>query len=46
LLGKAEIVLIRPASEPSFRVECWRSFARYVHDFLCEAARDCPALPQ
>jgi sarcosine oxidase subunit gamma len=45
LFGKAEIVLMKPTSEPAFRVECWRSFARYVHDFLLEAARDCPALP-
>ena len=22
-----------------YRVECWRSFATYVHGFLCEAAR-------
>ena len=40
LLGKAEIVLIRPGDEPVFRVECWRSFATYVHGFLMEAARD------
>lgn len=26
LLGKAEIVLVRPREEPLFRVECWRSF--------------------
>jgi sarcosine oxidase, subunit gamma len=44
LLGKAEIILIRPGAEPAFRLECWRSFARYVHDFLIEAARDCPPL--
>jgi sarcosine oxidase subunit gamma len=44
LLGKAEIVLIRPGAEPVFRVECWRSFARYVHGFLVEAARDFPPL--
>jgi len=43
LLGKAEIVLMRPGSAPSFRLECWRSFAEYVHAFLAEAARDCPA---
>ncbi len=43
ILGKAEIVLMRPASAPVFRVECWRSFAEYVHAFLAEAARDCPA---
>ena len=40
LLGKAEIVLLRPSEEPLFRVECWRSFATYVHGFLQEAARD------
>lgn len=40
LLGKAEIVLMRLSDAPSFRVECWRSFATYVHDFLSEAARD------
>lgn len=39
LLGKAEIVLIRHAGAvPSYRVECWRSFATYVHGFLQEAA--------
>ena len=38
LLGKAEIVLIRPGSQPVYRVECWRSFATYVHGFLLEAA--------
>jgi sarcosine oxidase subunit gamma len=41
LLGKAEIVLIRPDAAPVFRVECWRSFAPYVHGFLSEAALDC-----
>jgi sarcosine oxidase subunit gamma len=40
LLGKAEIVLIRAGAAPVFRVECWRSFAAYVHGFLIEAARD------
>ena len=40
LLGKAEIVLIRADDAPTFRVECWRSFAPYVHGFLLEAARD------
>ena len=44
LLGKAEIVLIRAGQAPVFRVECWRSFATYVHGFLVEAARDCPPL--
>lgn len=38
LLGKAEIILLRESDGPSFRVECWRSFARYVHAFLLEAA--------
>ncbi|BCM87536.1 sarcosine oxidase subunit gamma [Methylobacterium indicum] len=39
LLGKAEIVLIRHAGPvPAYRVECWRSFATYVHGFLQEAA--------
>lgn len=37
LLGKAEIVLIRPTQEPLYHVECWRSFAPYVHGFLVEA---------
>ena len=40
ILGKAEIVLIRAGSEPVYRVECWRSFAPYVHAFLEEAARE------
>ncbi|MGA0531667.1 sarcosine oxidase subunit gamma [Hansschlegelia sp. KR7-227] len=38
LLGKSEIVLIRPTDAPTWRVECWRSFAVYVHGFLVEAA--------
>ena len=44
LLGKAEIVLMRPGEAPVFRVEVWRSFAAYAHGFLVEAARDCPPL--
>jgi sarcosine oxidase, subunit gamma len=40
LLGKAEIVLMRLDDAPTYRVECGRSFARYVHDFLLEAARE------
>jgi sarcosine oxidase subunit gamma len=44
LLGKAEIVLMRPGAAPVFRVECWRSFASYVHGLLVEAARDCAPL--
>jgi len=37
LLGKAEIILWRLGG---WRVECARSFARYVHAFLREAARE------
>jgi len=44
LLGKAEIILMRPGEAPTFRVECWRSFAEYVHGFLAESARDCAPL--
>jgi sarcosine oxidase, subunit gamma len=40
LLGKAEIILLRERDTPSYRIECWRSFARYVHAFILEAARD------
>jgi sarcosine oxidase subunit gamma len=40
LLGKAEIVLFRLTDARGFRVECGRSFARYVLGFLLEAARD------
>lgn len=39
LLGRAEIVLMRTGDEPTYRVECWRSFARYVGAFLAEAVR-------
>ncbi len=39
LLGKAEIVLMRPGHGPVFHVECWRSFAPYVFAFLVQAAR-------
>ena len=50
LLGKAEIILLRmPATDddtPRFRVECWRSFGRYVYSFLTEAARDYAAVPK
>ncbi len=38
LLGKAEVVVVRIGDD--FRVECWRSFAPYVHAFLQEAARE------
>jgi sarcosine oxidase subunit gamma len=42
ILGKVEIVLLRTA-EDGFRVECWRSFSDYAHDFLLEAAADAEA---
>lgn len=38
LLGKAEVVVVRTGAD--FRVECWRSFAPYVHAFLQDAARE------
>lgn len=37
-LGHAEIVLMRIDDAPTYRVECWRSFAAYVGAFLVEAA--------
>lgn len=40
LLGKAEIVLIRPGPARAYRVECGRSFAPYVHRLLSEVARE------
>ncbi len=44
-LGKAEIVLLRlhdvadeiRSPTPVFRIESWRSFGRYLHDFLQQA---------
>ena len=39
LLGKAEIILSRWDEAPAFEIECSRSFAVYVRDFLYEAAR-------
>jgi sarcosine oxidase, subunit gamma len=39
LLGKAEIVLSRLDDRPAFEIECARSFAAYVRDFLHDAAR-------
>lgn len=43
LLGKAEIVLLRLHDTADggqrYRVECWRSFGRYLYAFLAEAAR-------
>lgn len=40
LLGKAEIVLLRQGIEAAYRIECWRSFAPYVHAFLKDGARE------
>jgi sarcosine oxidase, subunit gamma len=41
LLGKCEILLFRlDSTEPTFRIECWRSFATYISAFLTEAARE------
>jgi sarcosine oxidase subunit gamma len=44
LLGKAEIILARPDEAPAFEVECVRSFAAYVCNFLIEAARGLSAI--
>ncbi len=40
VLGKAEIVLVRPGADSLYRVQCWRTFAPYVHNFLEDAARE------
>jgi sarcosine oxidase subunit gamma len=39
LLGKADVVLAKTDDLPTFEIECGRSFAAYIHDFLLEAAR-------
>ena len=39
LLGKAEIILSRCDEAPAFEIECGRSFAAYVRDFLHDASR-------
>jgi sarcosine oxidase, subunit gamma len=49
LLGKCEILLFRTddgakSSGPTYRVECWRSFATYVGAFLAESAREFHAM--
>lgn len=40
LYGKAEVILMRSgtAQQPTFRVECWRSFGRYLDAYLRDAA--------
>jgi sarcosine oxidase, subunit gamma len=50
LLGKCEVLLFRvdqggDAAIPSYRIECWRSFATYVSAFLAESAREFHAIP-
>jgi sarcosine oxidase subunit gamma len=40
LLAKAEVILLRPNLERTYRIECGRSFTRYVHSFLSEIARE------
>jgi sarcosine oxidase subunit gamma len=40
VLAKADVVLWRRAHD-QFRLECWRSFAPYVFDFLKQASADC-----
>jgi sarcosine oxidase subunit gamma len=39
LVGKCEVILARTDERPAFEVECGRSFAHYLSDFLLEAAR-------
>lgn len=42
LFSKAEIVLLRLASPQGaaiYRIECWRSYARYLHAHLIDSAR-------
>lgn len=40
VLGKAEIVLIRPEAEYAYRIECLRSFGSYAEAFLNELMRE------
>ncbi|MGI9520112.1 MAG: sarcosine oxidase subunit gamma [Hyphomicrobiaceae bacterium] len=39
VLGKAEIILLRAEASGGFRLECWRSFGRYVLAHLNDSAR-------
>jgi sarcosine oxidase subunit gamma len=39
LVGKCEVVLARAGDQPTFEIECGRSFAQYLRDFLVAAAR-------
>jgi sarcosine oxidase subunit gamma len=45
LLSKAEVILARTDDGPTFEIECARSFAAYVGDFLLEAAREYRVAP-
>ena len=38
VLGKAEVVIWRGKAD-AFRIECWRSFSRYIYDFMNEVSR-------
>ncbi len=38
LLGRAEVILMRLDDAPTYRIECWRSFAEYVGGLLTDAA--------
>lgn len=40
LFAKAEIVLVRTDDTPTYRLECWRSFAPYVAALLEDAAAE------
>ena len=37
---RAKYLLMRLDDAPTYRVECWRSLAPYVHEYLLEAARE------
>lgn len=40
LIGKCEVILASTGERPAFEVECGRSFAVYLRDFLVESARE------
>jgi sarcosine oxidase subunit gamma len=42
LLGKCEVILAKTDDLPTFAIECGRSFASYLRDFLLEAAHGFP----
>lgn len=43
LFGKAEVVIWRRDAD-TYHLECWRSFAEYVYDYLEDAIKDCPEM--